>query len=146
MTDADMLTKATKAARAMVRRRPHGDDRYGLDDMIQDGCLAELRGRSAWYGVIDGLRHWLGRNGRIETMPLNDRIDAPYYPDPLREMITRERLDWHLARLDKLDPQRRCAYMLRRHEGKHFKEIAKILNRHPQRIVKFVMDAEKFVT
>ena len=145
MTTDEMVTKATKAARSMSRRRPHGDDRYGIEDMIQDGCLAELQGRSAWYGVIDGLRHWLGRYGHIEVMPLNERIDAPYYPDPLRGLIWQERLDRHFTQLDKLDPQRRCAYMLRRHDGKHFKEIAAIMERHPQRIVEFVMQAEKFV-
>ena len=145
MTTDQMVTKATKAARSMSRRRPHGDDRYGIEDMIQDGCLAELQGRSAWYGVIDGLRHWLGRRGRLETMPLNDRIDTPYYPDPLRQLIAQEQWSNHLARLDKLNPKPRCAYMLYRHEGKTAKQVAQILEVHPQYVVMMVSEVDKFV-
>jgi DNA-directed RNA polymerase specialized sigma subunit len=145
MTTDQLVVKATKAARSMVRRRPHGDDRYGVEDMIQDGCLAELQGRSAWYGVCDGLRSWLGRHGRLTTVPLIEALDSYYAPDPLRHLMACEQLDRHLARLDRLKPKQRCAYMLRRHEHKRVKEVAQILGLHPQRIVMIVSKVEKFM-
>jgi DNA-directed RNA polymerase specialized sigma24 family protein len=140
-----MIVKARKAARCMHRRH-YGDDRYEVSDMIQDGCLAELQGRSAWYGVCDGLRSWLGRHGRLTTVPLNERIDTPYYyPDPLRHLIACERLDWHLAQLDKLQPKYRCAYMLRHHEGKTINVTAQILGVHPQYVVDIVAKTKTIV-
>jgi hypothetical protein len=144
MTTEQLVIKATKAAHSMARRH-YGDDRYELGDMIQDGCLAELQGRSAWYGVIDGLRRWLGRRGRLETMPLNDRIDAPYYPDPLRHLIAEERLAQHFAALDKMKPKYRCAYMLRHHEGKTVRMTAQILGVHPQYVVDIVTKTKTMV-
>lgn len=145
MTTDELVTKATKAARAMSRRRPHGDDRYEVTDMVQDGCLAELEGRSAWYGVVDGLRHWLGRNGRLEIFPINERTDAPYYYDPLQRLVAEEQWNDHLARLDKLNPKPRCAYMLYRHEGKTAKVTAQILGVHPQYVVSMVAEVDKRV-
>jgi len=145
MTPDAMVTKATKAARAMARRRPYGDNRYEVEDMIQDGCVAELQGRSAWYGVCDGLRSWLGRHGRVITVPLNEALDAYYSPDPLRHLMACEQLDWHLARLDRLEPKQRCAYMLYRHEGKSEREVALIIGCHQTRVSQLVRKVDRLV-
>src|SRR5512135_1319979 len=116
---ARMVATATKAARYVARGRRSADERYELNDMIQDGCLALLQGRSAYYGVIDGLRQWLGRYGRLDIVTVNNEdLDAAYHPDPLRALIAEEALNFHHATLDRLRPKQRCAYMLQRHEGK----------------------------
>ena len=142
-----IIAKAKRAARGMGKRGGYGDDRYQQCDMVQDGCLAELQVRSAWYGVIDGLRSWLGRRGRLEILSLMEDIDIPtQYPDPLRCLIAAEQLERHQDRLDRMKPKVRCAYMLYRHEGKTARTTALILGVCPQRVVQMVAEVDKLTT
>jgi len=131
----------------MSKRGGYGDDRYELSDMVQDGCLAELQGRSAWYGVVDGLRCWLGRRGRLEILPLIEDIDMPdQHPDQLRCLIAAEQFERHQDRLDRMKPKVRCAYMLYRHEGKTAHTTALILGVCPQRVVQMVAEVDRLTT
>ena len=130
----------------MARRNRYRGNVYETCDMVQDGCLAELQGRSAWWGIHDGLRHWLGRyNERVVLLPINEALDRYYSPDPLQHLIACEQLDRHLAKLDRLKPQYRCAYMLRRHEGKRVEVVAKILGVSNQRVIMITRKAEQFL-
>lgn len=146
MTPEQIIVKATKAARGMGKRGGFGDDRYQICDMVQDGCIAELQGRSAWYGVVDGLRRWLGRRGRLQILPLLPDIDCPDpQPDQLRRCIASEQWEQHLALLDKMSPKVRCAYVLYRHEGKTAKVTAQILGVSQQRIVQMAAEVDKLI-
>ena len=123
----NMVVTATKAAKSIYRRGIH-DDRYELCDMIQDGCLALLQGRQAWYGVIDGLRSWLHEGqARLRTVPLTHAMRERHWDDPLRRIIVEQQYRDVMRRMDNWQAKKRAAWILRYEEEKSEPQIGAIL-------------------
>ncbi len=138
-----LVAKATKAAKALRRGRRF-DDRYELCDMVQDGCLAEIRGRAAWYGVMDGMRAWLGRKRypgtpRPRFVPLDHAPDCGYVSDPMRRLIAAEEFALAMGRMDRWQPKKRTAWMLRYMEDKREPVIGAILGVTPGRVSQWLL-------
>ena len=129
-----LLVSATKAAKA-IRRGKRYDDRYELADMIQDGCLAQLQGRQAWYGVIDGLRSWIHEGkARLRTVPITCAMRECRWDDPLHRIIVEQQYRDVMRRMDRWQPKRRTAWMLRYEEEKSEPQIGAILGVTPGRV------------
>jgi RNA polymerase sigma factor (sigma-70 family) len=98
-----------------------------VDDLIQDGCVAMLQGRQAWYGAVDGLREWLGRRRTWTLVDLDEALDCSYVSDPMRRLIVQQELARVMERMDRWTPKKRCAWMLRYQEDKTQAQIGAIL-------------------
>ena len=124
---SSLIESARKSAYALARRYRYGRGCYDVDDLIQDGCVAQLQGRQAWYGCCDGLREWLGRRRTWTLVDLDEALDCSYVSDPMRRLIVEQEAARVMARMDRWPAKRRCAWLLRYYDDKSEAEIGAIL-------------------